>query len=51
MVATYQKPKMDTQKSKRKEPMHTTKENHQNSMGETKRRNEQRRASKTAGNK
>ena len=39
----------DTQKPKRKEPKHSTKENDQITMGETKRRSEQRRTTKTTG--
>ena len=49
MVTTNQKPTIDTQKLRRKELKHTTKENHQITMGETKRRNEQRRTTKTTG--
>ena len=42
MVTTNQKPTKDTPKSKRKEPKHTTKENHQTTMREIKRRDEQK---------
>ena len=51
MVSTSQKPTIDTQKIKRKEHKHTTKENHQTTREETKRRNEQRKTTKTIGNK
>ena len=40
VVTTNQKPTTDTQKTKRKQPKQTTKENCQTTMGETKRRNE-----------
>ena len=42
MVTTNQKPTTDRQKTKRKEFKHTAEENHQTTMGKTKRRNEQR---------
>ena len=48
-VTTTQKPTIDAQKPKRKELQHTTKENHQTTKGKTKRRNEQRRTTKTTG--
>ena len=38
MVTTNQKPTIDTQKLKRKEHKHTTKENHQTTREQTKRR-------------
>ena len=47
MVTTNQKPMIDTQKPKRKEPKHRRKENHQTTMGgKKKRRNEQGRTTK-----
>ena len=48
MVTTNQKPTIDTQKLERTEHKHTTKENHQTTSEETKRRrNEQGRITKT----
>lgn len=49
MVATNQKPTVDAQKLKRKEPRHTIKEKHQPTIVETKIRNEQRKATKATG--
>ena len=50
MVTTNQKPTSDTQPNIKKELKHITKENHQTTMGETKRkRNKQRRTIKTTG--
>ena len=49
VITRNQKFTKDIQKIKRKETKHTTKENHQTTMGETKRRNEQRRTTKTTG--
>ena len=46
MVTTNQKPAIDTQKLKRKEHKLTTKENHQTTRQEIKRRNKQRRNTK-----
>ena len=40
MVPPNQKPTMDTQELKRKKHKHTTKENHQTTRIETKRKNE-----------
>ena len=48
MVTTNQKPTTDSQKPKRKELNHTTKENHETTMGKRKRRvNEQTQAGAT----
>ena len=48
MVTMNHRHKIDSQKSKRKELKHTTKENQQTIQGKTKRRrNEQRRTTKT----
>ena len=47
MVTTNQKPIIDTQKIKRKEPKHNTKENDQTTREKTKRK-EQRRSTKKA---
>ena len=55
MVTMNHRHKIDSQKSKRKELKHTTKENQtikekfQTIKGKTQRRNEQRRTTKTAG--
>ena len=50
MITTKQKHTVESQRTKRKEFKHTTKENHQNTEGKTKRkRNEQRRTTKTTG--
>ena len=52
ILTTNQKPTIDTQTPKRKESKHTTKENHQTTTGETKRRrNKQRRTTKQLENK
>ena len=49
MVTTNEKPTMDTQKTKRKEQKHTSKEIHQTTREKTKRRrNEQKRTTKTS---
>ena len=48
-VTTNQKHTTDSQKAKRKEFKHTERENHQTTKGKTKRRNEQRRTTKTTG--
>ena len=47
MVATNQKPITDTQKIQRKEYKHNTKESHQITREENKRRKEQTRTTKT----
>ena len=49
MVTTSQKPTIGSQKLKRKEHKHTTKEKYQSTKEETKRRNEQRRTTKSMG--
>ena len=50
MITTNEKPTIDTQRLKRKEHKHNTKENHQTTREDTKRRrNEQRRPTKTTG--
>ena len=52
MITTNQKPTIDTQKTKRKEGKHNSKENHQTIREETKRRRkEQRRTTKQPENK
>ena len=50
LITTYQKLKTDTQKIKRKESKHNTKENHIITREESKRRREQKRTIKTTEN-
>ena len=49
MVTANQNATIDTQKLKRKENKHTSKENHQTTREETEEINEQRRTTKTTG--
>ena len=49
IVTTNQKQTVDSQRPKRKELKHTTEEYHQTTKGKTKRRNKQRRTTKTTG--